>query len=209
LRHLEFTNTTHHFMSNENLTARESLQVIQSMIDKTKTNLGDNSIYFQLWGWLVFIACILQYILMVVVQYPRHYYAWMILFAGIIFSVAYSAKYRRKRSVKTYVGTSMSSLWTGLSISFAALPFILSKIGWNYAFPIYILFYATGTFISGGLLQFRPLQIGGMICWVLAVAATFVSYENQILLSALAILVSYLVPGYLLRNKKRFKHKFA
>jgi Flp pilus assembly protein TadB len=196
-------------MNNENLSAQESLQVIQSMIDKTKTNLGDNSIYFLLWGWLVFIACILQYILMVHVQYPKHYYAWMILFIGIIFSIIYSLKYRRKRGVKTYVGSSMSTLWTGLTISFMALPFILSKIGWNYAFPVYILFYATGTFISGGLLQFKPLQMGGIVCWILAVAATFVSYQNQILLSALAILVSYLIPGYLLKNKKGFKPGLA
>ena len=103
----------------------------------------------------------------------------------------------------------MSSLWTGLSISFMALPLILSKTGWNYAFPIYILFYATGTFISGGLLRFKPLQIGGILCWVLAVAATMVSYQNQILLSAFAIFVSYLVPGYLLKYRAKDHAKIA
>jgi hypothetical protein len=190
-------------MENENLSAKESLQVIQSMIDKTKENLGDNSIYFLLWGWLVFIGCLLQYFLMVVVQYPKHYYAWLIISVGIVFSIVYSIKHRQTQKVKTYVGDSMSSLWAGMSISFMALPFILSKTGWNHAFPIYILFYATGTFISGGLLRFKPLQIGGIICWVLAVAATMVSYQNQILLSALAIFVSYLVPGYLLKYRNK------
>ena len=190
-------------MENENLSAKESLQVIQSMIDKTKENLGDNSIYFLLWGWLVFIGCLLQYFLMVVVQYPRHYYAWLIIIVGIVFSIVYSIKHKQTQKVKTYVGDSMSSLWSGMSISFMALPFILSQTGWNYAFPIYILFYATGTFISGGLLRFKPLQVGGIICWVLAVAATMVSYQNQILLSALAIFVSYLVPGYLLKYRAK------
>jgi hypothetical protein len=192
-------------MNKENLTAEESFRIIQSMIDKTKTNLGDNSIYFLLWGWLVFIACLLQYVLMVIVEYPKHYYAWMILIVGVVFSIVYTMKHRRKRGTVTYLGASMSSLWTGLGISFMALPFILAKVGWSYAFPIYILFYATGTFISGGLLQFKPLQIGGIICWMLAIASTFVSYQNQILLSAIAILVSYLVPGYLLRNSKSLK----
>jgi hypothetical protein len=192
-------------MENENLSARESLLVIQSMIDKTRANLGDNSIYFLLWGWLVFIGCLLQYFLLVVIEYPKHYYAWLIIIIGIVFSIVHSIKYKKKRKVKTYIEDSMSSLWGGMSISFMALAFILSQTGWNYAFPIYILFYATGTFISGGLLQFRPLQIGGIICWGLAVAATFVSYQNQILLTALAIFVSYLVPGYLLKYKGRAK----
>jgi hypothetical protein len=145
-------------MENENLSAKESLQVIQSMIDKTKENLGDNSIYFLLWGWLVFIGCLLQYFLMVVVQYPKHYYAWLIISVGIVFSIVYSIKHRQTQKVKTYVGDSMSSLWAGMSISFMALPFILSKTGWNHAFPIYILFYATGTFISGGLLGLNPCR---------------------------------------------------
>lgn len=88
-----------------------------------------------------------------------------------------------------------------MSISFMALVFILLNIGWQHAFPVYILFYATGTFISGGILHFKPLQVGGIICWILAVASTFVSYQNQILFTAAAILASYLIPGYSLKKR--------
>ncbi|MEJ7588699.1 MAG: hypothetical protein WKI04_14155 [Ferruginibacter sp.] len=54
---------------------QESLHVIQSMINKSKEDLGDNSIFFLLWGWLVFIGCLLQYFLLVVIKTPYHYYA--------------------------------------------------------------------------------------------------------------------------------------
>jgi hypothetical protein len=188
-------------MQEDDFSPKESLQVIQAMIDKTKEELGGNSIYFLVWGWLVFIGCLLQYFLLVVVRTPYHYYAWLIIIIGIVISIRHSLKYRQKRKVKTYISDSMGRLWTGMSISFMALCFVLSSIGWQHAFPIYILFYATGTFISGGLLQFRPLQVGGLLCWVLAIGATFVDYQNQILFSAAAILVSYLVPGYMLKNK--------
>lgn len=188
-------------MEEENFSPQDSLQVIQSMIDKTKEELSDNSIYFLVWGWLVFIGCLLQYFLLVIIKTPYHYCAWLIVIVGIVFSIVHSIKYKQKRKVKTYVSDSMGRLWTGLSISFMALWFILSSIGWEHAFPIYILFYATGTFISGGILQFKPLQVGGIICWVLAVGATFVSFQNQMLFSAAAILASYLVPGYMLKKK--------
>lgn len=188
-------------MEEKELSPRDSLLVIQSMIDKTKVELSDNSIYFLVWGWLVFIGCLLQYFLLVIIKTPRHYYAWLIAIPGIIFSIIYSIKYKPKQKVKTYIGESMNRLWMGLTISFMALCFILSSIGWEHAFPIYMLFYATGTFVSGGILQFKPLRVGGIICWVLAVAATFVNYQNQILFSAAAILASYLVPGYMLKNK--------
>ncbi len=188
-------------MEDEIFSPQQSIQVIQSMIDKTKAGLSENSIYFLLWGWLVFAGCILQYTLLVIIKVQYHYLAWLVVIPGIIFSIVYSIKYKRKRKVKTYVSESMRILWSGMSISFMALCFILSNIGWQYAFPIYILFYATGTFISGGILQFKPLQLGGIICWVLAVLATFVSYQNQILFTAAAILASYLVPGYLLKKR--------
>ncbi|MBC7889170.1 MAG: hypothetical protein H7Z13_14940 [Ferruginibacter sp.] len=188
-------------MEEENFSPRDSLQVIQSMIDKTKAELSENSIYFLLWGWLVFTGCLLQYFLLVIIKTPYHFLAWLVIIPGILFSIFYSIKYKHERRVKTYISDSMSKLWTGMSISFMALCFILTNIGWQHAFPIYILFYATGTFISGGILQFKPLQLGGIICWVLAVASTFVNYQNQILFTAAAILVSYLVPGYLLKKK--------
>lgn len=187
-------------MANENFSPAQSLSIIQSMIDKTKEDLGGNSIYFLLWGWLVFIGCLLQYFLMVIVKYPQHYQAWFIIVIGVVFSIVYSAKGNSKQRVKTYIGESMSALWMGLSIGFTALIFIMTKVGWQYAFPFYILFYGVGTFISGGLLKFKPLQWGGGACFLLSVLATHVSYPNQILMTALAIMISYLIPGYLLKN---------
>ncbi len=189
-------------MENEHLSAQQSLILIQSMIDKTKTQLSNNSIYFLMWGWLVLIGCLLQYFLMVVIQYEHHYYAWFVIIIGVVFSTVYSIRHKRNQQVKTYVGESMGVLWSGMSINFVALVFILSHIGWNYAFPIYMLLYATGTFISGGILKFKPLQIGGIMCWILAVGACYVSYQNQILFTAAAILASYLIPGYLLKRTR-------
>jgi hypothetical protein len=49
-------------MQKENLSPQQSIDLIQSMIDKTKNTVADGSVFFLLWGWVVFIACILQYI---------------------------------------------------------------------------------------------------------------------------------------------------
>jgi len=44
---------------------------------------------------------------------------------------------------------------------------------------------------------------GGVICWGLAILSTFTTYDTNILICATAILVSYIIPGYLLRNQHR------
>src|SRR5882724_8412128 len=101
-------------MEEESLSPQDSLQLIQSMIDKAKDTVADDSFYFLLWGWLVFAASIIQYILKVIVQTPYHYLAWTLMFAGIIGSALYGAKQDKKRKVKTYVEEVLDYLWLGI-----------------------------------------------------------------------------------------------
>lgn len=95
---------------------------------------------------------------------------------------------------------SMASLWMGVGISFFILSVIISNLkdGWTFAYPFFILLYGLGTFVSGRILKFRPLIIGGIVNWVLAVACVLVHYDYQLLIAAAAIFISYIVPGHLL-----------
>lgn len=191
-------------MSDENFSPQQSLLLIQSMISKTKANLGENRVYFLLWGWLSFIAIISQFILKVVVQYERHYLVWLLVFPAGIITVIYTIRHHKGHRVRTYISDSMSYLWTGVGISFFVLSFIITKQheGWMIAWPFFILFYGLGTFVSGMILKFKPLVIGGILNWALAIAATFVSFDYQLLFAAAAILTSYIIPGHLLSTQK-------
>jgi hypothetical protein len=186
----------------EHLSPQQSLDLIQSMISRTKSNLSENRFYFLFWGWLTFAAIITQFFLKVVVHYPRHYFVWLMVIPAAIYTVIYSSK-NHKSGAKTYIGESMSYLWTGIGISFFVLSMIISRLegGWLNAWPLFILFYGIGTFVSGGILQFKPLIIGGIINWILALACLFVPYDYQLLLAAVAILSSYIIPGHLLHSK--------
>lgn len=188
----------------ENFSPQESIQLIQSMIHKTRSNLGENRVYFLLWGWVTFAAILSQFILKVVFRYERHYLVWLITIPTVIVTIAYTAKRGSQRKMKTYIGESMSYLWTGIGISFFILSFIISnsKEGWLNAWPFFILLYGTGTFISGSILKFAPLVIGGIFSWLLALASVFVSFDYQLLIAATAILTSYIIPGHLLGTKK-------
>lgn len=191
-------------MQEERFSPEQSLHVIQSMIDKTKQDMSDNSIYFFIWGWVTFIACAGQFILKRIVGYEKHYQVWFLVIIGIVFSIYYGIKEDRSKKVKTYLGESMKWLWTGMGISYFVLSMILSKIGWGSSvFPFFIMLYGLGTFISGNFLRFRPLIIGGIIAWALAIGAAWVEYDFQMLFGAAAILISYIIPAYLLRSKNK------
>jgi hypothetical protein len=191
-------------MKEENFSPEQSLQVIQSMINKTKQDMSDNSIYFLVWGWITFIACIGQFILKHIVKYEKHYIVWMLILVGIGFSFYQSNKERKIKRVKTYVGDSMKYLWMGMGISYFVLSMILSKVGWDSSvFPFFILLYGLGTFVSGQIIKFRPLIIGGIIAWALAIGAVYVDYDYQMLFGAAAILISYIIPAYMFRYKNK------
>lgn len=189
---------------NDQLTPLQSIELIQNMIAKTRSNLGENRIYFLFWGWLAFSALLLQFVLKAIVRYPHHYLVWLIVIPAVIITVLYSRK-RHHSGPRTYVSESMASLWTGISISFFVLCIVVSggPGGWHYAYPYFILFYGLGTFISGKILQFRPLVWGGVFNWVLAAVCPWLPYDYQILLSALALLTSYIIPGHLLKKEKQ------
>lgn len=187
----------------ENFLPQQSLALIHNMIAKAKNNLAENRVYFLFWGWLTFIAILAQFVLKVWLQYDRHYLVWLISVPAVIFTIIYSARHERKSGVKTFVSDSMGALWTGLGISFGVLSFLISRLpgGWENCWPFFILFYGLGTFVSGMIIQFRPLVVGGIFNWVLAIVCAFLPFDYQLLMGALAILTSYIIPGHLLPSK--------
>lgn len=191
-------------MTEENFSPQDSIRLIQSMIEKTKENISGNSHYFLLWGWLTFIGCTGQFLLKQVFHYEKHYQVWWVTAIGIVCSLYFTIRDRNKKRVTTYVAESMGYLWTGMACSFFVLSAIISKTGWGgNVFPHFILLYGLGTFVSGCFLKFRPLVAGGIIAWVIAIVALYLSYDYQLLAGSAAILVSYIIPGHLLKIRSR------
>jgi hypothetical protein len=183
------------------LSPQESIELIQTMINKTKGVVADDSFYFLLWGWLVFACCLVQFYLKVYLQFPQHYYVWMLMPVGGIISAVYGSRQAKKTHVKSFVDESLDYLWIALGLAFVVLITvnILNGKAWETAFTYYIILYGIGTFVTGMLLRFRPLVIGGLFNFVLAVVSIKFQYEYQLLVGALAILTSYIIPGHLLR----------
>jgi hypothetical protein len=189
-------------MNNEAPTLTHSLQIIQEMIEKTKNNLRQNSFYFLLWGWLVFVAALAQFVLLYWVKYTHHYLVWNLMWIGIIISIVHGIRSSRKESVRTYLGETMKYFGMGLGILYVCMVFIFSKNQlWEHAFPFYILVYAFACFFMGSVMQFRPLVWGAICCLGIMAVSLYVAYHWQLLLLAAAVLVSYIIPGHLLQKQ--------
>lgn len=193
--------------SDKDFTPQESLQLIRSMIESTKHSISDKSHFFLIWGWATLAGCLIQYYLLVVVRYPHHYYAWFVTPVALLLHVIYLVKDKKREKVKTFIGEANGYVWIIIGFSYLVLGFVFTKIGWQYSFPFYIMLYGIGTYISGSLLKFKPMKFGGAVCLLLVALAPYLQYHLQILLAAFAILISYIIPGHLLRNQYRKSNK--
>jgi hypothetical protein len=69
--------------------------------------------------------------------------------------------------------------------------------------PLFLAIYGVPTFLSGIILRFKPLVWGGVSCWLLSVLSVIIPVEYHLLLVSAAMIVAWIVPGYLLRAKHK------
>lgn len=185
----------------------QQLKTIADMLERTRYNIRSNSIFYLIWGWLVLLSVLIEYILLTQFNSPYHFMVWIISMplAGVSSSLA-GRKHRLKQKHTSLMDSVMKFLWIGITMGiFFSLAFS-NVIGWTHSYVLIILFYGIGTFVSGGVLKFKPLTIGGILSIVLSFVIAFIpdlhkSFENVLLLLALSVTMSYLIPGYLLRSK--------
>jgi hypothetical protein len=64
-----------------------------------------------------------------------------------------------------------------------------------------MVLYGIFLYICGSAIEFNPLRIGGVLNWIAAIIAFNVTFDIQLLVLASAVLVGYIIPGYLLKRK--------
>ena len=169
------------------------------MIEATKKDLQDNGSWYLLWGWLVFIACAIHYSLMKV-GYEHPYYAWILMPVGGVISVVKGIREEKQQRVKTFVDDFMRYVLIAFLVCMLMVLFNSGVLKLT-TYPLLMMVYGVWLFLSGGALSFRPLLIGGIINWALAVIGFYVGFETQLLLLAAAVMFGYIVPGYMLRSR--------
>lgn len=182
--------------------ANQNIQLIKDMMQTSRGEVKDNGVFFLFWGWLVFIAAATQLII-IQMGYPEQSgWPWAILMpAGGIASAFLARKQKNTTRVKTWFDNVTFYLWWAFGVVLAITLFLMFQRQINLM-PIVIALYGLGLFVTGGLLQFRPLIIGGIISWVISITGIFF-YDNYtaIWLVALAVLLGYIIPGHMLRSK--------
>lgn len=195
-------------MKNEkSLSPEESLHLIESMINKAKDQFGEDGHLYILWGWLVLAGSIAEFVLYHFFHYEQHYLVWSASWLILIYQVYYLAKKQQRQKVRTYTANIIACVWITFLILCLLIGFLIGRLGnattyFQNIFAIMLALYGMPVFLSGIILRFRPLTLGGIYCWLLSITAMFIPFDYQMLLLSVAMVVAWLIPGYKLRARQ-------
>jgi len=194
-------------MDEKKLSGEESFQLIQQMIQVAKDDHRENGDGWLLWGWLLFVSSVAS-IVMSYMDLGRYIgYMWMgILVIGLAIYMGGRMQKRKREKVQTYVQELLNKLSNGFFISLFVLVIASNMSRNSFSFGYFYVLYAFWMFIHGSAIRFRPLIIGAVVNWVAAIAIFYIEeFRYDMMVSAIAVLLGYLVPGYLLRSEYRKK----
>lgn len=192
-------------MENEEklMTGEESLRVITQMINKTRVSVTQTSFHLLFWGWLILACSLSEFVLWRYTDWTHAWYVWYFVIPGVFVSLIYGFATGKKEKVYTY-GTSIY-VWTWMAFIFASIVFFIIQPKDSSISKYMLLMAAIPLFISGVVLRFRPLIWGAASFWFFALAAHFGGEIVSGLAMPVAMIIGYLIPGYLLR--KRSSHE--
>jgi len=189
---------------------QESLKVIHEMIENSKAKINDNAFFYLLWGWLVLIASISNFILLKI-GFEQAWLPWPILMigGGIVSGIA-GYRIGKKAKVSTFFDKAIIYLWLGFVVTLMIILVTASfdRLSWAVTNTLIIALYGLGTFVSGGILKFKPLILGGIFSWIISLITLFIPELYTLMMVALSVIVAYLIPGYMLKTREK-NHSYA
>lgn len=188
----------------------QSLQVIKEMIQVSQKKLKNDGVLFILWGWVIFYNYVSWYVINNIVMTYQTYKGFEYFAKGlVVFAFAFSIYYifRKNKKVTTYIGISLRYVWISLIVGLSLVNLIifntLHEFNPALQHPVFMVFMAFAVVVTGGILRYKLIILGGAVFGLLAYMCTYLSLENQMLIEAVAWLIAFIIPGHYLYAKRK------
>lgn len=192
----------------KSMSERESLDLIAKMIGKAKNHYTESGSSALLWGFTNVVCFVLAYMQETISGFNFPFNPFYLMIVAAVLQVYFYRKERRINKTVSYKDEAHYFIWLAFGISLLILTIAggFANIGY-IVLPLILLLFAIPTFISGCIKKFKPLIIGGIICWILSVICFFYRGNDVFLLVALGAFFAWVIPGFILR--KDFLKKIA
>jgi len=191
-------------MKEAQISNQDSLDIIAGMLQSTRHNIAEDKVIYLLWGYGVAITAFAHYVLQFLLNtHPATAsIVWLSMpVLGIVNGIYFSRK-KKNKGVKTYIDRAMSAIWLSFIGALVCFLFAAPAVGWAVIYPMFMILYGIGSASSGGILKFNPLIFGGALSMIIGLIAFYQVFELQLILLAVAVVVSFVIPAHLLPKSK-------
>lgn len=202
------------------LTEKESLDLIAQMINKAKEACHDTGIAAIMWGALIAVCAIVKFTELYF-DYRLPFDIYLLTIVAVIPQVFISIKSKKERKVKSYDDAFMDTLWLGFGIMIFLMIFITNYLFdamgeyknpdghsaviklYDFISPLFLLLYGMPTFVTGFSVKFKPMILGGILCWVCCIISIYTTVKIDLLLTAFSAVFAWLIPGIIMEKDYR------
>lgn len=206
-------------MNNKTLTEKESLEIITTMIERTKERymLGDGNILL-LWGYLSVGIAALVWTLLALTHNPAVNWLWFLIWIiGGIATPIMARRQSRRKGMKSATDKIISRLWSvvgfsAIACTFCCLGFLLfgGVDSWSMMFAFALIIVPMIEIAQGIILDERSFVWGGSV-GLLAGIITLACIAGHVALAARWMMPLFIagfaammiIPGHVLNYKAR------
>ena len=194
--------------NSDSIDENQSLKVIREMIAISRNNFSNDGLLLILWGWIFFVATLVRFLLKVLVitheiSSIANKSLLLLLLVGLVITGDYL--YKRRQVVRTYSGQILRYLWGAIIFLNLYILFFQLKANMDidWLFSQYMLFIALGTFVTAGIIKFKPLIYSSISLIILVQVSLIFHAELRILIASLSFVTGLIIPGHLLYSKRK------
>lgn len=192
-------------------TALDELQFIKKIIQDNKITVLSNGIEFIVWGVLVVIGLLLNYITLTLKIELDFGFVWIIVISvGWLFSFYSAVKRKRSAYVKTFARKILGSVWLSVGLTMTLLGFVGTYSGafrLVFVSPILASLLGVAFFITGVLQEQTWIKWLCIGWWTGAVIMFLYPGIQTILIMASMMLLFQVIPGIYIYKKYQLEFK--
>lgn len=205
-------------MEDKKLTEQESLELITTMIRRTRERyIGDGNIML-MWGYLTVAVAILVWVMLVLTHHPAWNYLWfLIMIVGGILTPVMARKEQSERGMKSYSDRLTSQIWTVIgytSIAAALMCVAFLLVGgvdsWMMMLGFALTLVPFAEIVQGIVVNEISMIVGGSIGMLIGIftecciAGHVTLYAVWFMpLFILAFATMFIVPGHVINYKAK------
>jgi len=192
-----------------NFNEKQTLETIKAAIATSQNRLMDDGVLLLTWGLAFSISNFWRFYesAFLTVWWFRNLMSIMkwIMGIGAIALTAYYIFFR-KNKVTSFTSISTRYVWIGVILAYNITVIItkgiLNEVNFLLLQPLQMVLIGFALFVTGGIYRYWLLAVSGIVMWIAAAISANFDLNTQFLIRAIAELLCFIVPGFLMIRTK-------